>query len=130
MDPNGITDIGASFGDDLPVPDFSRLGRWAASRLTDAGGLAGGVYGWIYDKPAPEPDSDMLVRTTASFPTNLEREKTQKLDDDINNAQDMALGGSVTGGGRTKKKKRSKKKRSKKKRSKKKRSKKKRSKKR
>ena len=41
MDPNGIADIGASFGDDLPVPDFSRLGRWAASRLTDAGELAG-----------------------------------------------------------------------------------------
>ena len=130
MDPNGIADIGASFGDDLPVPDFSRLGRWAASRLTDAGELAGGVYGWIYDKPAPEPDADMLVRTTASFPTKLEREKTQKLDDDINNAQDMALGGPVTGGGRTKKRSKKRTKKRSKKRTKKKRTKKKRSKKR
>ena len=36
-----LIDIGADVGANLPVPDFSRLGRWAASRLTDAGELAG-----------------------------------------------------------------------------------------
>ena len=107
MDPNDIVDIGAEFGNELPVPDFGRLGRGIAGGINATDTWAGRMYDRWY--PPHLPDADMLVRTTASFPTKLERERQEKLDDYIANAQDMALGGPVAGGGRTKKKKRTKK---------------------
>ena len=115
--------LAEELADDLPVPDFGRLGRGIAGGINATDTWAGRMYDRWY--PPHLPDADMLVRTTASFPTKLERERQEKLDDDIANAQDMALGGPVAGGGRTKKKKRTKKRTKKKKKSKKKRSKKK-----
>ena len=115
--------LAEELADDLPVPDFGRLGRGIAGGINATDTWAGRMYDRWY--PPHLPDADMLVRTTASFPTKLERGRHEKLDDDIANAQDMALGGPVAGGGRTKKKKRTKKRTKKKKKSKKKRSKKK-----
>jgi hypothetical protein len=126
--------LAEEFADDLPVPDFGRLGRGIAGGIKATDTWAGRMYDRWY--PPHLPDADMLVsttasfpdaelvRTTASFPTKLERERQEMLDDDIANAQDMALGGPGVGGGRTKKKKRTKKRTKKKKKSKKKRSKK------
>jgi hypothetical protein len=114
--------LAEEFADDLPVPDFGRLGRGIAGGIKATDTWAGRMYDRWY--PPHLPDADMLVSTTASFPTKLERERQEMLDDDIANAQDMALGGPGVGGGRTKKKKRTKKRTKKKKKSKKKRSKK------
>jgi hypothetical protein len=113
--------LAEEFADDLPVPDFGRLGRGIAGGIKATDTWAGRMYDRWY--PPHLPDAE-LVRTTASFPTKLERERQEMLDDDIANAQDMALGGPGVGGGRTKKKKRTKKRTKKKKKSKKKRSKK------
>ena len=48
-------DIGADVGANLPVPDFSRFGRWASGRINDAGEFVGGMYDQFYGEPAPEP---------------------------------------------------------------------------
>ena len=99
--------LAEDLSDALPVPDFGRLGRGIEGGIKATDTWAGRMYDRLY--PPHLPDADMLVRTTASFPTKLERERQGKLDDDIDNAQDMALGEPVAGGGRTKKKKRTKK---------------------